>query len=459
MNGSLTRRSRLTPLAAVAVALSAAGCGDGETQAPDGRRGPGNLPTPAVEVIQARFDALPLQERLTGTVQAAGQVSIFPQTSGRIAAVYAENGDVVQQGAPLVRIEAEAPASQLTQAEANLNIAQAQANAAEANLAEMQSQLRRTLLLAEDSLVSQETVETQRAQVESARANLAQAEAQVQSARAAITERAEAVSRTVVRAPITGVVGRRTAEVGMIPDGQTPLFVMGRMDRMRVEVPVSQDLIGRIVPGQRAEISTEGQPGAPIEAEVSRLSPFLSEGTFSAEAEIDVPNPAGRLVPGMFVAVDVFYGESDSTTVVPTSALYDNPISGQTGVYIASVRDSGWVQTVSDDSGNLSAPTTTRFVPVEVIAQGRQTAAVSRVQPGDWVVVIGQNLLSAQPEPTPEARLRPMPWQQILELQRLQGQDLLEQVLQEHRQQGLQTELQPPTGTENDGGSSESRGS
>ena len=443
--GLAGRRSLSTACAAAGVLLLSA-CGDGGEQGgPGGPGGPwgneGEAPIPAVEVVQARLDALPLRERLTGTVQAAGQVAIYPQTSGPITAVYVDDGTVVQEGQPLVRIESRSPRSQLEQAEASLSVAQAEARAARASLAELESQFRRTQLLAEDSLVSQETVETEQAQVEAARAAVQQADAGVRSARAAIQDRAEAVSRTIVRAPISGVVGQRAAEVGMIADGQSPLFIIGRLDRMRVEVPIAQDLIGRVVTGQRVEIRTDAMPGDPIVAEISRLSPFLAQGTFSAEAEIDVENPAGRLVPGMFVTADVYYGESDSTTVVPVSALYDDVETNRAGVYVATVPDSGGVMTVSNDgTGTLTQPTETRFVPVEVIAEGRQTVGITGVRPGEWVVVIGQNLLAEEPTATPVARIRPSSWERIIRLQEMQGPELLQEVMEEHRRMSTPSE-------------------
>jgi RND family efflux transporter MFP subunit len=416
-------------LAAAAVltgTLLLHGCGGEEAAGDEGRR-QRRATVPSVEVVQARRDALPLRERLTGTVQASGQVSIVPEVNGRIVEVLVADGEAVRAGQPLVRIEAAAARSQLDQAEANLGAAQAQARAAEANLAELESQFERTRLLAADSLVSRETLETQRAQVESARAAVEQARAGVRSARATIDERREAVSRTVVRAPIGGVVGQRRAEVGMIADGQTPLFTIGRLDAMQVEVPVAQDLLGRIEAGQRVEIRTDAAPGEPVTARLSRLSPFLAQGSFSAEAEIDVPDPDGRLVPGMFVTVDVFWGEADSTTVVPTSAVYEFVSRGQTGVFVA-----GTAPDHAPGSGELSPPTGTRFVPVEVVAEGPQSVGIRGVEPGAWVVVIGQSLLSENTGEEPTARLRAVTWDRIVELQRRQGRDLLLEVLEEH---------------------------
>jgi multidrug efflux pump subunit AcrA (membrane-fusion protein) len=70
----------------------------------------------AVEVVQVRQGAVPLSERLTGTVRASGEVAIYSETSGPVIEVFAQNGDSVRQGDPLVRIRSTGTRAQLEQA-------------------------------------------------------------------------------------------------------------------------------------------------------------------------------------------------------------------------------------------------------------------------------------------------------------------------------------------------------
>ena len=397
-------------------------------------------PVPAVEVVQARYGALPLQEQLSGTVRAAGQVQVYPERSGRLVSVSAQNGDFVQEGEVLARINAQASQAQLSQARASLESAKAQAQEAKANLEELRSQFQRTKKLAEKGMVSEQTLESQRAQLQSAEASYQQAKAQVQQARGTIDERAEALGQTVVRAPISGHVGQRNAEVGMQASGQTPLFVIGDLSKVQVEVPVTQEMLGRIQEGQTAHITATGLRDSMVTAEVSRISPFLESGTYSAEAEIDVPNENGQLRPGMYVDVEVSYGESQKATLVPMSALYENPNTGRRGVYVApslgeelQVRNS----TSEDELAPLVGPVPMRFQPVEVVAEGGQVAGVRGVEPDTWVVVVGQHLLEGGggEESPSEARARPVSWARIVDLQSLQQQDLLRQFME--KQQGV----------------------
>jgi RND family efflux transporter MFP subunit len=418
----------------------------------------GSQQVPAVEAVEARRGALPLRERLTGTLRAAGEVAIFPQTSGPVAEVYAQNGDAVKKGDPLVRIQAAGTQPQLSQARSNLQVSQAELTQSQARLQELESQLQRMLILGDKGLLPRDTVDTQRAQVDAARADVARARAQVSVAQATIAERSELQQQTVVRAPISGRVGQRNAEVGMRVDPQTPLFIIGRLENMRVEVPVTQNVLTHIREGQRVELRLAA-PAEPIDAQVSRISPFLEAGSYSAEVEIDVPNHAGAFVPGMFVTVDIFYGESEQATLVPVSAVYEHPGSGVRGVFVTSESPQAVPAASSDEEEGsataLSSPMPVAFRPVDILAEGPQTVGVAGVQPAEWVVVVGQHLLSNQGGgEAPQARVRPIAWERILELQGLQRQDLLQQFMEkQQRLTGERRQAAPTGGRATPGGS------
>ena len=412
-------------LLVAAVSLSSSGCG-GDSPAAQGAP---SIPIPAVEVVRAREGVLPLVERVTGTVRASGEVAIFPETSGPVVEVFAQNGDAVRKGDPLVRIQSAGSQPQLQQARSNVAVAQAELREIQANLKDLQTQYERTQALGERGLVSRETLTTLRSQVEAMEASEARARAEVEAARAAVAERSEMQRQTVVRAPISGRVGLRNVEVGMQVAPQTQLFVIGRLEQMRVEVPVAQDLLAHVREGQRVELRPGDAGGVMIESKVSRISPFLQPGSFSAEVEIDVPNE-GALVPGMFVTVDIFYGESQPATLVPTSAIYENPTTGEQGVFVLSDPPAA-----QDANGALSVdPASVPFRAIRVLAAGRQTVGVEGLKPGEWVVVIGQHLLATQSgEEAPRARVRPVEWDRILELQGLQREDLLREFMERQR--------------------------
>ena len=393
---------------------------------------------PSVEAIQARYGTLPLTERLTGVVKAKNQIEIYPQISAVIVSVNVRDGDVVKKGKPLVRLRDKEFQERLKQANANLQITMAQAKQAEARFKEIQSELKRTETLAEKGLASAAELESSQTQAVSAEANLELANAQVKQAQATVDERKEALSETVIQAPVSGTVGNRDAEVGMLVNPNMRLFTLGQLDNIKIEVVLTDKMLNYIKVGQRSDIYTENLASISAEAALSRISPFLHPVTHSTDAEIDLANVDGRFHPGMFVTVDVRYGESEKATLVPLSALYDNPVTGVTGVYVShdSLKNGLINGLNSDKTIKLSNPVSFEFVPVEIIAKGRMQAGIQGVEAGQWVITLGQNLLSGE---SGNARVRVVNWDWVEELQKLQRQDLLKEVMKQQQEAAKDT--------------------
>jgi RND family efflux transporter MFP subunit len=410
------------------LVLLLAGCSDESAQSNGGRA----KLIPAVEAVQAQHGSLPLTERLSGVVRAKNQVEIYPEISAIISRVHVETGDEVNEGQALVSLRDREFQERLKQARAALRIAEAQARQAGARLKELQAELRRTRALAEDDLTSDAELETIETQTVSAEADLELAQARVEQARATVAEEDESLTQTVIRAPVSGVVGNRNAEVGMMVGPNTRLFTLGQLDSVRVEVILTDRMLTYIESGQRTEIRSGSLPSRVLSTPLSRISPFLHPVTHSTEAEIDLANPGHNLKSGMFVTVDIYYGESEQATLVPLSALYENPVTGGTGVYVA--RDT--LDRIPSEpleissGGNLTEPVPFEFVQVDVIAKGRMSAGIGGVDQGAWVVTIGQDLFGGQPG---QARVRPVPWSRVEELQNLQREDLLQEVMQKQQ--------------------------
>lgn len=386
---------------------------------------------PSVEAVQAQFGSLPLEERLSGIVKAQNQVDIYPRITAPVEEVYVQNGDQVEKGNPLVRLRDNEYRENLRQAEASLRIVKAQERQARASLGEVESQMKRQKILTERDLSSEIEMERIEAELESAEANLELALAQVDQAESSVQEEKDALEQTVIRAPITGTVGQRNVEPGMQANTGTQFFTIGNLNDSKVIVNLTERMLGYITKGQSVEVYSDLMDGERLEGEVSRISPFLGAGNFSTEAEIDINDTRDILIPGMFVTVDVFYGESEQATIIPLSAVYRHPGTGETGVYIAPGfgAESDPVEQV--DSSNppaLSEPTAVEFVPINVIAKGRESVGVSGVNSGDWIVTVGQNLLDGDEE---SARIRAVSWSRIMNMQNLRPQDLLRSIMEQ----------------------------
>jgi hypothetical protein len=85
----------------------------------------------------------------------------------------------------------------------------------------------------------------------------------------------------------------------MLVNGNTNLFTVGQLDKVRIKVVLSDRMMQYIEEGQRVEIVDENIPEGIIDAKLSRISPFLNPVTHSTDAEIDVQN----LLPSIFFTV------------------------------------------------------------------------------------------------------------------------------------------------------------
>ncbi|MFH2049398.1 MAG: efflux RND transporter periplasmic adaptor subunit [bacterium] len=400
------------------------GCSGDSNNSKNGK----NRLLPALEVVQAQQGSLPLIERLSGLVKAKNQIEIYPEISAVIKTIHVQNGEEVRKNQPLVSLRDIEFSERLKQAQASYQVYQAEARQAEARLKEIKSELNRTRSLAEKNLTSDAELEAIETRALLAEADVELANAHVEQALATVAEQNQALSLAVIKAPVDGTVGNRNAEIGMTVSPGTRLFTLGQLDNVKVEVILTDRMLNYIEAGQRTEILASNLPSGKLEAPLSRISPFLHPLTHSTEAEIELANPDHYLKSGMFVTVDIFYGESEEATLVPLSALYENPLTGITGVYVS--RDTlNLIKSVISETGNkgnLTEPVPFEFIPVKVIAKSRISAGISAIKPGDWIVSLGQDLMGGESGP---ARARPVEWSWVEHLQNLQREDLLKDIL------------------------------
>lgn len=393
---------------------------------------------PAVEIVEVMHGSLPLEERLAGSVRARNQTEIFAEASGTIEKVFVGDGDVVETGDPLVQLRARDFQERVSQAASGFRVAEARVRQAEANVARMRANLSRAQQIVDRQLGTQAELDAAIADAGSAEADLDLMLAQRDQAASVLQEREAELADTLVRAPIDGVVGARNAEVGQQASTNVPLFVIGDVDRMRVSVTLTQRMLGYIGTGTNVRVYSDTDPDTYIEASISRISPYLHDVTHTTDAEINIDRHGGKLRPGMFVTVDVLYGESEQASLVPNSALYRHPRDGRQGVYVAALGDAspgfpagGSMSHPGGDPGPAS-PVTVTFTPVEVVAPGRVSSGIRGVSEGDWVVTLGHDLLANAD--VQQAIVRPTSWSHILELQQLESRDLL-QIIEQKQQQ------------------------
>ncbi|MEJ7808428.1 MAG: efflux RND transporter periplasmic adaptor subunit, partial [Telluria sp.] len=184
-------------------------------------------------------------------------------------------------------------------------------------------------------------------------------------------------TRITIVAPIAGVVVELMAREGMTVMPGATLFRINGLSTVwaNAEVPESQSALLR--PGAKVQARSPAVPGTTFEGKVQAILPEVNPGTRTLKARLELANPGGKLVPGMFVQMQFMDTRADKVLLIPTEALI------QTGKRT--------VVLLAEEKG--------RFRPVNVeagIESGGQTEIKSGLQAGQRVVVSSQFLIDSE---------------------------------------------------------------
>ena len=265
----------------------------------------------------------------TGYVTARRQATVSAQITGTLTAVLIEEGDHVTRGQVLARLDDSGYKAQL-------QAAKAQADSAHAQVAQIQTQLTqgshdaaRLESLAARGLVSKQAAEQARTQVDSLRAQL---NAQQQQAKAADAQAAVAqvnFDYCVVRAPFSGVVTTKDAQVGEIISPlsagggftRTGVGTIVDMDSLEIDVDVNEAYIGRIKPDMPADAVLDAYPDWKIPAHVVAIVPTADRGKATIKVRVALEKKDARVVPDMGARVSFLEEKTKAHASVPQGVL------------------------------------------------------------------------------------------------------------------------------------------
>jgi RND family efflux transporter MFP subunit len=261
---------------------------------------------------------------LPGTLQGYQQAPIAARSSGYVKRWTHDIGSHVEKGDLLAEIESPEVDQQLSQA-----VAARQQMVASLGLA--RSTVERWEALRKRDVVAQQELDEKRSAASQAEANLAAADANMQRLR-------QLQGFTRVTAPFSGVITRRSVDVGDLIDspGRT-LFVLTQMDPLRVYVNVPQAYAQLVMPGQKVVITQSELRGQSFPGEVARTASAIDTASRTMQVEINLRNPDGALLPGAYVQVSLPLAAS-STLVIPTNVLLFRPEGTRVAVVDASSR-------------------------------------------------------------------------------------------------------------------------
>jgi multidrug efflux system membrane fusion protein len=354
----------------------------------------GDRPTPVLTSAVER-KSMPVYLTALGTVTAYNTVTIKTRVDGQLMRVAVREGQAVKEGQLLMEIDPAPYQAAVAQAEGQL--AKDQANATNA-----QAEAQRYKALREAGVVSRESEQSQ--------ISLSgQAEGSIQGDKAAIQAAKVNLAYTKIMSPITGVVGLRQVDPGNIVHAAdtTGLLVVTQLQPIAVIFTLPEDQLPEVF-----KLTREGVR-LTVEAYDRSSSTHLATGQLlTLDNQIDTttgtdkvkavfPNTDGALFPNQFVNIRLVLEQRQGATVIPAAALQTGSQGSFVYVVKQGVRPAALRQAKVGDTNQIAPPDDPAgyYVvrqPVKIdITQGTQLIVSSGLQPGDQIVVDGQERLIA----------------------------------------------------------------
>ena len=290
--------------------VSLAGMGCKEVGEPPPPASP--VPNPGDGAI--RVDGAVAREgRLDRKVTATGMTSpwrdanLRAEAGGRVLEVSVDNGDVVEAGALLVRVDASRQQLAVSGASARVDALEQDVELARTDFERKQG------LVAKGSLPS--------AQLDAAEHTLERAEAALSGAKADLGSARRSSKDARLSAPIDGIVTRRLVDAGDTIAPGSPLLDLVDLSKIRVRVGLAGNEIGRLDQTEPAQVVIEDLGGEPVPARFAALAPAADPITGLFDVEYHLDNPEGSIRGGMVATVTLPLGQAPERVLVPRAAL------------------------------------------------------------------------------------------------------------------------------------------
>ncbi len=335
--------SFLFTLTLIAFSLSNISCSsDAQSKSPEEEE-----ERPAVPVEAATVETGEIAAFYTGTasLEAEEEALVVAKTGGVAIEILAEEGQYVEEGQALVRLDDERLTLELSRAEAAL--------------AKLRQDYERNEELFQKSIISAVEYERIKSDYETQKAarDLAQLE----------------VTYTTVRAPFSGIVSERLIKKGNMVATHAPTFRLTDFDPLLAVMHVPERELNKLRKGQRAELRLDALYGEVFTGAIKRISPIVDPTTGPFKVTIEVRDRSRQLKPGMFGRIRIVYDTHADVLLVPKEAILAE--DDESAVYV--VRDSMAYRQVVETGYSNDAH-------MEII---------SGIEAGDVIITTGQNSL------------------------------------------------------------------
>jgi membrane fusion protein (multidrug efflux system) len=310
----------------------------------------GNAPQ-TISTTTASYQDWTTNLNAVGSLSAVQGADLSAEVSGIVAEIFFQQGDDVAAGSPLVQLKADDELAKLK----SLKAAE--------ELARLTYQRNQAQLLAK--AISQQTVDSNKADLLKASANVAEQQA--------------LVNKKLIRAPFAGRLGIRTVDLGQYLNAGKAIVTLQALDSLYVDFFIPQQALAKITIGLAVIVHIDAYPSQKFTGKVVVINPKVDANTRNVQIRAVLDNAKHQLLAGMYANVEMVTDSAQRAITLPNAAISFNSY-GST-VFL--------IETSKDEQGKEKRTAKQIFV-ITGATRGDQVAIVKGIKEGDTVVTSGQ---------------------------------------------------------------------
>ncbi|MDH4869262.1 efflux RND transporter periplasmic adaptor subunit [Pseudomonas sp. BN515] len=320
-----------------------------------------SAPQPPISVSAERAVELPWQSRLPaiGSLKAFQGVDLTVEASGTVQDVLFLSGEKIKVGQPLIQMDSDVERASLATAEAELSLARVEFERGR-------------------SLVSRQNI---------SKSEFDRLSSELQAATGKVAQLKALMDKKRIVAPFAGTIGIRQVDVGDFLSSGTIIATLQDLNTLFVDFFLPEQSAPLLKVGQKVRISVAAFPGEFFEGDIAALNPKVEEATRNLQVRAVLPNPDGKLLPGMFANLEVLLPGDQERVVVSESAitytLYGN------SVYVIDEKKNAEGEPEKGQDGQPQLVVERRFVETGERRDGK-VVVLKGLQAGEEVVTSGQ---------------------------------------------------------------------
>jgi len=272
------------------------------------------------------YEVNPVEKNSTYTykasLEATEEGTVSSKVSGKVIQVMFENGQVVSQGAPLVKLDDQDILNNIASSESKLKSLEISLEKNQLNIENAQRSYDRTKYLFDQGAVPKVDLEAAETTLKSAQIDLESTKANINSAQIDLNNLKNSLDNTTITAPVSGVMDSKSVELGLFANVGAALGKVKNISPINAVIEVGQDDLSSVKVGQAAKVKvgTKEYDGA-----VKTIEASADPNVRVFKCKIEVPNQEQSLKPGMYANVDITSNQKAEMLVVPTDALGGTP--------------------------------------------------------------------------------------------------------------------------------------